>query len=108
MATASVAAILIKLKRVQRELVRVQAEVVAWDDNQTNGEVKAASDFVKELKKRTESLQDQFDQVATEDEATNNEPTFETIAQSILHLIGAINDVSLARIQSIMSSNSTN
>jgi len=94
---SAVPALLIKLTRAQRDLVRIQAEVVAWDGTESNGTVEVASERVKEIKEKVEDIRDQFDQWATEEEAINNEPTFATIIQSVHHLTIAIRDVSLNR-----------
>jgi len=96
---STVDAIIIKLKRVQRDIVRTQAAVAFWDGNQSNGEVKTVADQVKAYQKKVEDLRDSFDEKANADQISAHDPTFDTICQSLSHLTTAVNDVSLLRIQ---------
>jgi len=91
--------LIIRLKRIQQALVRVQAEVVSWDGRQGLGTVKVASDEAKALKKRFEEVQDEFDLLATSDEAIEHEPTFTTIVTALTNVLVGIEEVNETRLQ---------
>jgi len=99
MEITTIAELMVRLRRVQQDLVLVQREYVGWNGTQSAGAVKVASEGVKALKGKFEKIQDSFDQIASEEEAITHEPTFTTIATSLMNLMVGIEDVKEARLQ---------